>query len=181
VPETCATPPDQGRVKQARVTSKRQDDIQRASEARATVSGFPFLYMFVAYGTAQDGVHLLCFWSFSWLHYTPGFLVVENKDGKARCELPSYLPLHSVACSFFSFFFLFSQFIMQYIHCIQVRRSHVWRHHCTETVAVKTWSSVYINTFGFDLSAYRHAEANTITTLTSILYTLCVSLPVAIP
>jgi hypothetical protein len=149
------------------VTSKSQDDIQRVSEVRATVSrkGSFFLSFLVhvcciCWHTGWRKMEFICcvlVLFFGYIH-TPRALVVENKDGKARCELPSYLSLRSVVSSLFlfSFFsFLFAQFIMQYIHCIQIRRGHVRRHYCTETAAAKTWAPAHIDILGFGLSAYR--------------------------
>jgi hypothetical protein len=144
VPEACTTPPDQGQVKQARVTSKRQDDMQRVSEARATVSKrkeglllfcICLLHM-LAYWTAQDGVRLLLFWSLL------GCTTPQDSGGKQgwkRAVRTAFSPFLSYRRLFlFLFLFLFPQFIMQYPHCIKVPRSHVRHHHCTETTATKT-------------------------------------------
>jgi hypothetical protein len=109
--------------------------------------------------------------------------------GKSRMEKrgANCLPTFRFVLSFvlfpllFSLFFsfLFTQFIRQYIHCIQIRRGHVRRHYCTETAA-KTWSAAHIDILGFGLSAYRHAEADTVTINTYFVHFMCRSFPLAL-
>jgi hypothetical protein len=128
----------------------------------------------LAYGMAQDGVHLLCFGPFFWLHSHPQGSGGGEQGWKSAVRT-AFLPFASV-CRFFSFPFLFLLFFVCTVH-------HAIHTLHPDPARSRPAPLLYRDGGGEDVStcAYRYSwfwslgvQRPILLQLTHILYTSCV-------